>query len=133
MQEHALTIINRYDLTQSVERFARAIRELAQRVAGEGHPGVLSYRFFVNDIERRAQAVIDYEDTSAWIGHHEIAMSWPEMKTLHSVATLREVTFLGPYTAEIDDWLNKSPIRANLVTGFQLVGGFERARGYRNL
>jgi hypothetical protein len=46
----------------------------------------------VNASDRTARGVIDYKDPDAWMGHHDIAMSWPEMTALHAAATLAETT-----------------------------------------
>lgn len=65
MTEPGLTILNLYTLTDRADDFRVAIERLAARVCDEGHPGVLSYRFFVNTAEKTARAVIDYENASA--------------------------------------------------------------------
>ncbi|MDK1494791.1 hypothetical protein QN219_33340, partial [Sinorhizobium sp. 7-81] len=33
-------------------------------------------------VGRTARGVIDYKDPDAWIGHHDIAMNWPESSAL---------------------------------------------------
>ena len=128
MPECGLTVLNNYELRQGPEAFERAIIALAKRVEAEGHPGVLSYRFFVNPAENSAQVVIDYEDPGAWIGHHEIAMGWPEMTALHAVAHLAEVTFLGALTAEIESWIATSTLTARIRRGNRFAAGFRRPR-----
>jgi hypothetical protein len=119
-----LTILNLYRLTGTVEDFNAAIKRLAARVSDQGHPGVLSYRFFVNGAEKTARAVIDYEDSAAWIGHHDIAMAWPEMAGLHAVASLSEVTFLGPLTPDIQSWIDNSKLTARIHHGNSLSLAF---------
>jgi len=126
MNEPGLTIVNLYTLTGSADAFKAAIERLVARVRDEGHPGVLSYRFFVNEAEKSARAVIDYEDAAAWIGHHDIAMGWPEMAGLHGVAALSEVTFLGPLTPEIQDWIDNSKLTARIRHGNSFAAGFQR-------
>lgn len=121
-----LTILNLYELTGSVEEFGLATGRLAARVEHEGHSGVLSYRFFANAAERTARAVIDYRDPTAWIGHHDIAMDWPEMSALHAAARLVEVTFLGPLTPEIKSWIDNSKLTARIQHGNSLAAGFQR-------
>ena len=121
-----LTVLNRYRLKGSVPEFTAAITALVARVEREGEPGILSYRFWVSD-DGAARAVIDYATPQAWIGHHDIAMPWPEMKALHSVAALEEAVFLGPLTAEIRDWLAGSSLTAAIRDGFALAAGFHRA------
>ena len=79
MSEARLTILNLYKLTGTAKDFRTAIERLSARVREEGDPGILSYRFFVNSAENSARGVIDYESPAAWIGHHDLAMAWPEM------------------------------------------------------
>lgn len=126
MAEPKLTILNRYNLTATPEDFEHAIQSLASRVERQGHPGVLSYRFFVNAADMSARAVIDYSDANAWIGHHDIAMGWDEMKLLHSVAELAEVTFLGPLTPQIEKWIASSSLTAVIRHGNEYAAGFRR-------
>lgn len=126
MSETRLTIFNLYTLTGTVAAFRATIEVLVDRVHQEGHRGIQSYQFYVNSAENSARAVIDYEDAAAWIGHHDIAMSWPEMRRLHSVATLSEVTFLGQMTPDIKDWIDRSTLTAKLNIGNAYAAGFRR-------
>jgi hypothetical protein len=121
-----LTILNTYILRGSADDFATAITALAARVEAEGERGVLSYRFFVSAELGQARAVIDYATPEAWIGHHDIAMAWPEMQALHGVAALSHVTFLGPMTPEIRAWLDRSGLKAAVETGYVAAAGFRR-------
>jgi hypothetical protein len=121
-----LTILNVYRLTGSADAFREAIGRLADRVEREGHPGVRGYRFFVNDDDGVARAVIDYDGPDAWLGHHDIAMGWPEMAALHGVATLSEITFLGPLTPEIEAWIASSTLTARISGGYRFASGFQR-------
>ena len=122
----ALTILNTYHLKADAAQFTVAISALAARVEAEGERGVLSYRFFVNAEAGLARAVIDYDSPQAWIGHHDISMGWPEMKALHGVAVLANVTFLGPMTPEIRAWLDRSGLKAEVETGYVAAAGFRR-------
>jgi hypothetical protein len=121
-----LTVLNLYRLKASAKAFTDAIAALASRVEREGEQGVLSYRFWVNEADGTARAAIDYAMPQAWIGHHDISMGWPEMKMLHAVAELEEVTFLGPLTPEIRAWLAGSSLTAKLRDGFAPAAGFRR-------
>lgn len=121
-----MTILNRYDLQTTPAEFVAAITKLAARVRAEGHSGVLSYRFFCAPALMQGRAVIDYAGPAAWIGHHDIAMDWPEMQALHRTATLAEVTFLGDVTPEIRDWISQSNLRAQVTAGFSFAAGFQR-------
>lgn len=128
MSGTALTVLNTYRLKKTPDDFRAAITALAARVQAEGHPGVLSYRFFVNEAAGQARAVIDYADAAAWIGHHDIAMVWPEMSALHAVAGLDEVTFLGEMTDQIKDWLKGSALTARVSDGYDFAAGFQRRK-----
>lgn len=126
MTKANLTILNQYSLLTSAQDFACAIRALCARVQAQGHYGVLSYRFYANPETKTARAVIDYESAQAWIGHHDIAMTWPEMRALHAVAKLDEVTFLGDMTPDIENWLAASTLTAVVRSGNSYVTGFQR-------
>jgi hypothetical protein len=121
-----LTILNHYEIQTSPQEFVTAITQLAARVKSEGHMGVLSYRFYCAPDIMQARAIIDYSGPTAWIGHHDIAMAWPEMMALHNAARLAEVTFLGEMTPEIGVWISASGLRAKLNTGFSFAAGFVR-------
>ena len=121
-----LTILNQYVLKGSAAQFTVAISALTARVEHEGEHGVLSYRFFVNGPAQSAIAIIDYATPQAWIGHHDRSMAWQEMQALHRVATLAEVTFLGPLTDEIRLWLASSGLKAQVNSGYSLAAGFRR-------
>ena len=127
MDQASLTVVNRYILKQSAADFRIAISALSARVDREGHAGVLSYRFFVSEDAGQARAVIDYADASAWMGHHHIAMGWPEMATLHAAASLDDITFLGEVSPEITDWLATSGLKARVHTGYGFAAGFRRS------
>lgn len=126
MSQAHLSVLNLYTLKGTAAEFRAAIEVLADRVRREGHFGVRSYQFYVNDDEKSARAVIDYENAAAWIGHHDIAMAWPEMKGLHAVAALSEVTFLGEMTPEIKSWIDRSTLTAKLNIGNVFAAGFRR-------
>lgn len=126
MNQASLTILNHYHLLGSAADFTRAITALAARVQAEGDPGVLSYRFYTG--ENTARAVIDYANPAAWIGHHDIAMAWPEMLALHAIARLADVTFLGPLNDEIRAYLAGSNLKAQIDSGYTFAAGFQRAR-----
>lgn len=126
MDAPRLTVLNLYRLKASAAAFTAAITALASRVEREGERGLLSYRFWVNEAERTARAVIDYATPQAWTGHHDISMDWPEMKALHAVAWLEDVTFLGPLTPEIRAWLAGSSLMAKVHDGFVPAAGFRR-------
>jgi hypothetical protein len=126
MDAPQLTVLNLYRLKGSAAAFTDAITALAVRVEREGDRGLFSYRFWVNGAEGTARAVIDYATPQAWIGHHDISMGWAEMKALHAVARLEDVTFLGPLTPDIRAWLAASSLTATLNEGFAPAASFRR-------
>lgn len=126
MNKDGLIILNQYELLSTAVSFESAIKALAARVREEGNAGVLSYRFFVNPGLRIARAVVEYVDPDAWIGHHNTSMNWPEMKALHAVANLGEVTFLGEMTPDIATWISNSSLKAEVLSGNRYVAGFKR-------
>lgn len=121
-----LTCLNSYVVNATADAFTSAIKALSARVLAEGDPGVLGYRFHVNPTTATARAVVDYATPQAWIGHHDIAMGWPEMRNLHAVARLTEVTFLGPVPEEIHAYLEQSGLTARIHAGYTFAAGFQR-------
>jgi hypothetical protein len=80
--------------------------------------------------ERDSAAWVDGRvGLDAWIGHHDIAMNWPEM-AFHTAARLAEVIFLGPLTSEIQAWIESSALTARLRAGNFFAGGFQRLSGW---
>ena len=65
--------INEYELLTNEIDFTVAIKAVAERTEREGHPGVLSYQFFVDGALDLASACITYADADAWVAHHEMA------------------------------------------------------------
>ena len=98
--------VNEYDLTDTAEAFVDAISALAERTEREGHTGVLGYQFFVDRIDGKAGAVIQYEDATAWLAHHRIAYEWHEMPALQATVSLTRLTLFGPFNDELREWLD---------------------------
>ena len=114
--------VNRYDLRDGVA-FDAASAALVARVQAEGHPGVLSYRFYR---QAEGRAVVRYRDPAAWVGHHDLIMGWPEMAALRSAATLEEVLLFGPMTAAMQDWIDRMGLSAKVRHQGVPVAGFHR-------
>lgn len=119
-----ITVVNRYRLTAGAEAFVAAVTALARRVKAEGHPGVRSYRFFCALNEGRA--VVTYADPDAWVGHHDIAMGWPEMAALRAVSELKEIALHGPLSDAMRAWLDKAGLLGRLSHMGEAVAGFQR-------
>ena len=95
--------VNDYALNDGADAFVAAISALARRTEAEGHPGVLSYRFYVNRSENTAGATIVYADADAWVGHHRMAYEWDEMPALQATVALTGLTIFGPINDEMRD------------------------------
>jgi hypothetical protein len=121
-----ITALNLYALKGPATAFQTAAEALARRVRDESHPGILLYEFYVNADDTSARALVRYRDAAAWIGHHDIAMGWPEMAALRAAATLTDVTFLGQVSPAIRAWLAASTITARIHDGNSLAAGFRR-------
>jgi hypothetical protein len=118
-----IVAVNRYMLTGPPVVFGSAAAALTDRVRDQGHPGVISYRFFTAGPVAFGNVL--YADAAAWLGHHAIAMDWPEMAALRAAARLDNVTLLGPVTPPIRAWFDRNGLAAILTTG-QLAAGFVR-------
>lgn len=114
--------VNRYRVLDAAA-FDAATAALAVRVRKEGHPGVLSYRFYRTEDGR---AVVRYQDPSAWVGHHDLIMGWPEMAALRAAAELAEVLLFGPVTAEMRDWIDRMGLGPRVRLVGEPVAGFVR-------
>jgi hypothetical protein len=119
-----VTAVNRYALRDPVA-FRAAVTALAARVRDQGHPGVRSYRFFcpAPDLGR---AVVTYADPAAWVAHHDLAMTWPEMAALRAASDLEEILIFGPLTAAMRDWVGRIGLSDRLCHQGEAVAGFVR-------
>ena len=129
-RDRRITNINEYELKASAAAFTEAISAIAARTQAEGHPGVLSYRFFVNGDAGTAGAVIVYSDPEAWIAHHEMIPSWEEMPAFQATVALRRAVLFGTLSESMETWLDKSGIRESadieLAIHGDLAAGFDR-------
>ena len=119
-----LTQVVHYDLVQSREAYIEAIQALAERTRKEGHPGVLSYRFFTSSTEETAASVITYADAGAWAAHHQLAYQWKEMPRLQATVKLKRLTLYGPLNEAVASWRQQAGLAYTHYD--QLAAGFER-------
>lgn len=124
--ERQIVNVNEYELVETAEAFTAAITALARRTEAEGHRGVLAYRFYVSAGAQRASATIVYEDADAWLGHHRIAYTWPEMPTLQATVRLQRLTFLGPFNDALAEWIRDAGITVPVVHIEAFAAGFVR-------
>lgn len=122
--ERQIVNINEYQLTAGADRFIETIAALAQRTETEGEPGVLRYQFYVNRDDDSAVATIVYRDAEAWLEHHRIAYTWPEMSALQATVQLQKLTFLGPLNEEIEAMASGIDVPITLCD--TLAAGFSR-------
>jgi hypothetical protein len=116
--------VNCYSL-HDPEGFEAAVTALTERVRIEGHPGVLSYRFYRPD-DTEGRAVVRYRGPEAWVAHHDLVMGWPEMAALRGSAALREVALFGPVSPAMRDWIARMGIEDRVRLGGEPVAGFHR-------
>ena len=117
--------VNEYELAARPDEFIGAIEALARRTEADGEAGVLRYQFYVNADEGSAVATIVYRDAAAWIDHHQLAYTWPEMAALQATVQLKRLTFLGPLNDEIEEMASGIPVPvARCPT---LAAGFARS------
>ena len=122
--ESQITNVNEYQLVVPPNEFVEAISALARRTEEEGVRGVLRYQFYVNSDGDRAMAIIVYRDADAWVEHHRLAYTWPEMATLQASVRLTGLTFLGSLSDEIDAMA--SGIEVPVTHYDSLAAGFAR-------
>lgn len=125
----ALMVVNHYRLLAGPAAFSAATASLAARVECDGHPGVLDYRFFVQGMADEGRAVVRYANPAAWIGHHDIAMGWPEMAALRAVADLTAFHVHGAVSADMVRWMDQAGLAARLRDWGPAVAGFSRNAG----
>jgi hypothetical protein len=100
-----VVVVNFYALRDAAA-FDRAVKALVTRMRLFGQPGVKSFRFTgAGPGERRAVVICD--DPKAWIDHHDLITSWPEMAALQAAAQLSRIEILGPVTPAIRDWADQ--------------------------
>jgi quinol monooxygenase YgiN len=124
--ERQIVNVNEYRLAASADQFTEAITALARRTEDEGEQGVLRYQFYVNSDDNAAVATIVYRDAEAWLEHHRLAYTWPEMTALQSTVQLLKLTFLGPLNEEIEAMA--SGIDVPIIYCDTLAAGFTRTR-----
>ena len=122
--EREIVNINEYRLAGRADEFVAAIEALARRTEAEGEPGVLRYQFYVDRDGQSAVATIVYRDADAWLRHHRLAYTWPEMAALQATVELRRLTFLGPLNDEIEAMA--SGIQVPIARCDTLAAGFAR-------
>jgi hypothetical protein len=119
-----IVVVNFYTL-RDPEGFHRALRALVPRVRLQGHAGLRSYRFFGSGPKERRLVAI-YEGPEAWVGHHDLIMSWQEMVALRAAARLARVDLYGPLTPAMRDWIDGMGLGKNLRHQGESIAGFRR-------
>lgn len=119
-----IVVVNFYAL-RDPDGFDRALRVLVPRVRLQGHEGVRSYRFFGSGPKERRLVAI-YEGPSAWVGHHDLIMAWPEMVALRAAARLARTDLYGPITPPMQVWIEEMGLGKKLRHQGESIGGFRR-------
>ena len=119
-----IVVVNFYALRDG-EAFDRALRVLVPRVRLQGHEGLKSYRFFGSGPKERRLVAI-YEGPEAWVGHHDLIMSWQEMVALRAAARLARVDLYGPISPAMQAWIDQMGLGNKLRHQGEAIAGFRR-------
>ena len=119
-------VVNRYALTGGSAGFVLAADALARRVQDEGHPGIRHYHFFCPPGAGEGRLVAVYDSPEAWVGHHDIAMGWPELAALRAAADLVEIALHGPLSDAMREWLDRAGLMPRVRHHGVAVAGFQR-------
>ena len=119
-----IVVVNFYALRDG-EAFDRALRVLVPRVRLQGHEGLKSYRFFGSGPKERRLVAI-YEGPAAWVGHHDLIMTWQEMVSLRAAARLARVDLYGPISQPMRDWIDQMGLGNKLRHQGEAIAGFRR-------
>ncbi|MDP3193649.1 hypothetical protein [Tabrizicola sp.] len=119
-----IVVVNFYSL-RDPQGFDRALRVLVPRVRLQGHEGLRSYRFFGSGPKERRLVAI-YEGPSAWVGHHDLIMAWPEMVALRAAARLARTDLYGPITPPMQAWIEEMGLAKKLRHQGEAIAGFRR-------
>ena len=119
-----IVVVNFYALRDG-EAFDRALRVLVPRVRLHGHEGLKSYRFFGSGPKERRLVAI-YEGPAAWVGHHDLIMTWQEMVALRAAARLARVDLYGPISPAMQAWIDQMGLGNKLRHQGEAIAGFRR-------
>ncbi len=119
-----IVVVNFYSL-RDPDGFDRALKALVPRVRLQGHKGLRSYRFFGSGPKERRLVAI-YEGPEAWVGHHDLIMSWQEMVALRAAARLARTDLYGPISAAMQAWIDQMGLGTKLRHQGETIAGFRR-------
>lgn len=119
-----IVVVNFYAL-RDPEGFDRALKVLVPRVRLQGHKGLRSYRFFGSGPKERRLVAI-YDGPEAWVGHHDLIMSWQEMVALRAAARLARTDLYGPISPPMQAWIDEMGLGKKLRHQGEGIAGFRR-------
>lgn len=119
-----IVVVNFYAL-RDPEGFDRALKVLVPRVRLQGHKGLRSYRFFGSGPKERRLVAI-YDGPEAWVGHHDLIMSWQEMVALRAAARLARTDLYGPISPTMQAWIDEMGLGRKLRHQGEGIAGFRR-------
>jgi len=67
-----------------------------------------------------------YEGPEAWVGHHDLIMTWTEMAALRAAARLARVDLYGPLTPPMQDWVDRMGLGRKMRHQGEALAGFRR-------
>jgi len=104
-----LTHIVWVDLTNGKNAFAPFVASLAAKMKTDGHEGLIAYNVYFDDEDEAAVFVITYENADAFMEHHDIIGAWEEIPQGMKISQVTGMSFLGPRTAALDNWISSRP------------------------
>lgn len=119
-----IVVVNFYAL-RDADGFDRALKVLVPRVRLQGHKGLRSYRFFGSGPKERRLVAI-YDGPEAWVGHHDLIMSWQEMVALRAAARLARTDLYGPISPPMQAWIDEMGLGKKLRHQGEGIAGFRR-------
>lgn len=119
-----IVVVNFYAL-RDADGFDRALKVLVPRVRLQGHKGLRSYRFFGSGPKERRLVAI-YDGPDAWVGHHDLIMSWQEMVALRAAARLARTDLYGPISPPMQAWIDEMGLGKKLRHQGEGIAGFRR-------
>ncbi|ARJ69907.1 hypothetical protein [Paracoccus contaminans] len=120
MQMPAFTMLNHHARCAGADAFRAAA--LARRLRGEGEPGIICCRRFVNAGAGRAPGVVDHRGGAARMRHHGLAMARPEMQAKARAARLERSACAGDVSPAVPDGLAASSMQVEPAGGCKAAG-----------
>ena len=125
MEQH-LTHIVQVNLTSGKDTFKPFVTSLTAKTKNEGHDGLIGYNVYFDDEAEVAVFVITYKNAQAFLDHHDIIGSWQEIQQGTQISQVTGMSFLGPRSAALDEWISSRPFPFKVGKFATHAAGFHR-------